>query len=191
MSVGEHLNFLDAGGDETQPTKFAGGKLWTVIDTQVGSGADARGGLLYIAVTPGFDANAHLTGSVATQGYVAIAGNWLLYGDIAVKGDGSDPIVVASVAGPGFFPSGGYGRITPTGVSKIFLYGRATRPDDGFTCYVAFVGPDATDRGCRFGDYNEANWGDDGNFYVEAEYITSRFRVTSANWGTAVGIIPG
>jgi hypothetical protein len=189
-SVGEPLNFLDSGGDETQPTKFAGGKLWTVIDTQVGSGADARGGLLYIAVTPGFDAGGHLTGSVATQGYVAIDGNWLLYGDIAVKGDGSDPIIIASVAGPDFFPSGGYGRITSTGVPKIFLYGKGARPDDGFTCYKAFV-PEASDRGCRFGDYNEANWGDDGNFYAETEYITSRFRVPFANWGTAVGIIPG
>ncbi|MEA2521109.1 MAG: hypothetical protein QOI81_755, partial [Actinomycetota bacterium] len=30
-SVGASLNKLDAGSDETQPTKFAGGKLWTVI----------------------------------------------------------------------------------------------------------------------------------------------------------------
>jgi hypothetical protein len=189
-SVGEPMNKLDAGGDETQPTKYAGGKLWTVIDTKVGSGATARGGLLYIAVTPYFDSVYGLGGTVSQQGYVAIAGNWLLYGDIGVKGNGSDPVIIASVSGPDYYPSAAYGWVTSTGVSQLYLYGKGTRPQDGFECYAAFD-PGAPSRGCRFGDYNEINWGSDGNYYFEANYVTPRFRVPFANWGTAVGILPG
>ncbi|MEA2579976.1 MAG: hypothetical protein QOE83_868 [Actinomycetota bacterium] len=189
-SVGEPMNKLDAGGDETQPTKYAGGKLWTVIDTKVGSNTHARGGLLYIVVEPAFDSVYGLGGTVSDQGYVAIAGNWLLYGDIGVKGDGTDPVIMSSVAGPDYYPSAAYGWITPSGVSQLYLYGKGTRPQDGFQCYRAFD-PSARNRGCRWGDYNEINWGSDGNYYFEANYVTPRFRVPFANWGTAIGILPG
>ena len=189
LSLGEPLNALDSGGDETQPTKFAGGKLWTVIDTQVGSGTSSRGGLLYVVVKPWFS-NGLLQGHVTSQGYVAIRGNWLLYGGIAVKGNGSRPVIVTSIAGPDFYPSSGFGWLTSTGVSKIFLYGKGAGPDDGFSCYPEFD-PGASTRGCRFGDYNEINWGDDGNFYFESEYVTARFRAPFANWGTRVGVLGG
>ena len=33
-SLGEPLNVLDSGGDETQPTTYAGGAVWTMIDTK-------------------------------------------------------------------------------------------------------------------------------------------------------------
>jgi len=188
-SLGEPLNVLDSGSDETQPAKWAGGDIWTVIDTQVGSGSSARGGLLYLAVRPVLSGGT-LTGTVQRQGYVSVARNWLLYGNLAVRGNGTRPVIVASLAGPGVFPSSVYGTVGNNGgVSTLWVYAAGARPDDGFTCYPEFD-PEATTRGCRYGDYNEVNWGQGGNFYMESEYMTPRFRTSLANWGTGVAILP-
>jgi hypothetical protein len=188
-SLGEPLNVLDTGSDETQPAKYAGGNLWTVIDTQIGTGSNARGGLLYLSVTPSLAGGA-LSGSVATQGYVSVHGNWLLYGDIAVRGNGTKPVIVASLAGPDYYPSSVWGWVGSGGVSTLWVYAAGARPDDGFTCYPEYD-PEATGRGCRYGDYNEVNWGQGNSFYFESEYMTPRFRTSLANWGTGVGILPG
>ena len=82
-----------------------------------------------------------------------------------------------------------FGRLVPDeGVDGLHIYRRGVAPEDGFTCYVAFVGDNS--RGCRWGDYSEANLGTDGNFYFETEYTTPRLRTQLANWGTAIGVLP-
>lgn len=188
-SVGEPLPVLDTGDTRTQPTKFAGGHLWTVIDTQVGMGGRARAGLLHLEVAPRFRDGGGIAGRVVDQGYVAVAGHDVTYGDVAVTGNGRRAMLVASLTGPSYYPSAVFGRLVPgEGVDGLHIYRRGVAPEDGFTCYVAFVGDNS--RGCRWGDYSEANLGTDGNFYFETEYITPRLRTELANWGTAIGVLP-
>jgi hypothetical protein len=110
---------------------------------------------------------------VADQGSVAVAGDDVTYGDVAVTGNGRRAMLVASLTGPSYYPSAVFGRLVPgEGVDGLHIYRRGVAPEDGFTCYVAFVGDNS--RGCRWGDYSEANLGTDGNFYFETEYITPR-----------------
>jgi hypothetical protein len=187
-SVGEPENGLDGGSDETQATTLAGGDLWTVIDTALGSNGQ-KSGLLWMRVHPSFT-NTGIAGSVVRQGYVAAQGADLTYGDIAVTADTKSVALVASLSSSQNFPSTVTARITSSGVSALSLYGVGRAPEDGFTCYQAFVGPSAVDRGCRWGDYSEINVGTDGNFWMMSEYITARPRVTAANWGTRIGVTP-
>ena len=189
-SLGEPLRRLDSGDDRTQPTKFAAGQLWTVIDTQVGSGASRRAGLLHVELAPTFATGGGIAGRVTGQGYVAVRGNDLTYGDVAVTANGRSAVLVASLSGPSYYPSAVFGRLAPGGgVAGLHIYRRGVAPEDGFTCYEAFVGAEV-ERGCRWGDYSEANLGTDGRFYMETEYITPRLRTEFANWGTAVGVVP-
>ncbi len=186
----EPINKLDGGGDSATPAKFAGGNVWTVIDTQVGSGSSARSGLLGLAITPHWT-EAGLRGTVAVQGYAAVATNSLDYGDIAVTPDGTSGVVVASLAGPTVYPSAVYLTFSAaTGApTAVHEYLAGARPEDGFTCYTAFVGPGpgGSGRGCRWGDYSMANISPTGAFWFETEYITARARTVFADWGTAMG----
>jgi hypothetical protein len=192
----EPLRKLDTGSDKASTVEYADGKLWTVIDTRVGNGAGARAGLLYLAVNPRMSSAGDLAGAVAYQGYVAVNNAHVHRGDIAVTADGRSVAIVASLSGKDYFPSAVYGRVDPTkgsnGVDALHIYGEGAGPEDGFTCYKAFVGPGpgGVGRGCRWGDYSEINVGTDGNFYMEAEYITPRLRTIFANWGTAIARVP-
>jgi len=187
-SVGEPENGLDGGSDETQATTFAGGDLWTVIDTALGRHGQIAG-LLWMRVHPSFTNNG-IAGIVVRQGYVAAVNADLAYGAIAVTADTNSVALVASLSSSHNFPSAVTARITSAGVSGLSLYGVGAAPEDGFTCYQAFVGPSAVDRGCRWGDYSAINVGTDGNFWMMSEYITARPRVSGADWGTRIGVTP-
>ena len=96
MRPNEPLRKLDGGDDRPQPTKFANGQIWTLIDTKLANG---RAGLLWLAIQPTF-ARVSLSGVVTHQGYLGVATNNLAYGDIAVTPDGAKALVVASLVGP-------------------------------------------------------------------------------------------
>jgi hypothetical protein len=181
-AVGEAENGLDGGSDETQPTKFAVGDVWTIVDTLTDSGNVA---LAWFEITPGFDSNNNLTAHLAHQGYVAIDGNSVAYGAFAVKPDGS-PLIAMDVAGPTIYGSSGYGLLdVNNGLDAVHIGGTGLVPDDGFTCYAAFVG-DRT-RGCRWGDYSDANVGTDGKFWFSGIFFTNAQRRSLSNWNTFLG----
>jgi hypothetical protein len=185
-SVGEKLNYLDSGSDEMQPVWYAGGQLWGILDSRVGSGATLRGGLLWMTVKP-TGSGAGISGTVTHAQFVSVETEWLDYGAIAVNGAGTKAIVVASWAGKDVYPSSVYGWLdTKTWkVSSLTAYLMGVRPVDDFDCYAAF-NPDFA-RGCRFGDYNGAALDKSGkSFTLESEYVSARPRVSFANWGTGL-----
>jgi hypothetical protein len=136
-SVDEAINVLDSGGDEAEPTKFAAGDIWTLTDTNTESGNVA---IAWFEVTPGFDGSNNLIGTMAHQGYVAIADNSVDYGAFAVTASGS-ALIAMDVAGPTIYGSSGYGVLdVDNGLDAVHIAGTGLVPDDGFTCYAAFVG---------------------------------------------------
>lgn len=181
-SVDEPLNALDSGSDMSE-VEYAGGRLWGAIGTAVGGRGDKRDGVLWVQVRPSFT-NGRADGTVVKQGYVAVRTNNLMYPAIGVNAAGTGAMVM-SVAGPTVFPTPSYIPIDRTGVTgpvRVNEFG--TRPDDGFTCYAAFVG--SRDRGCRWGDYSAATADERGRIWMATEYISSGPRVPFANWSTQV-----
>jgi hypothetical protein len=188
-SVGEKLNYLDSGSDEMQPAWYAGGQIWSNLDSRVGVGDTLRGGFLWMTVAPSGSLGSGISGTVTHQQFVSVVGDWLDYGAIAVNGAGTVAIVVASLAGDDIYPSSVYGWLdTHTWkVSSVAIYLQGVRPVDDFDCYEAF-NPDFA-RGCRFGDYNGVALNNTGqSFSLESEYVSAKPRVLFANWGTGLAV---
>lgn len=181
-SVDEPLNTLDSGSDMSE-VEFAADRLWGAIGTSVGGNDDRRDGVLWVQVRPSFR-DGRVDGTIAEQGYVAVPTNNLMYPAIGVNADGEGAMVM-SVAGRTIFPSPSYVPMDLNGVDgpvRVPEFG--SRPDDGFTCYAAFVG--SRERGCRWGDYSAATADARGRIWMATEYISSGPRVPLANWSTQV-----
>jgi hypothetical protein len=90
-----------------------------------------------------------------------------------------------SVSGPRNFPSPAYikyGASGPTG--PVILATSGSAPEDGFTCYAAFVGPNFG--GCRWGDYS-AGAVSNGRVFMATEMIPQGFRSTLGNLASVSG----
>jgi hypothetical protein len=137
--IGEPLNVLDSGSDMSE-VKYVQGRLFGAIGTAVGRDGRKRDGVLWVQVQPTF-ADGRVDGRVVRQGYVAVGNrNSVMYPAIGVNADGQGAMVM-SLAGPNAFPSPSYVKMNLNGVRgpvRVPEFGQ--RPDDGFTCYAAFVG---------------------------------------------------
>ena len=181
--IGEPLNVLDSGSDMSE-VKYVQGRLFGAIGTAVGRGDRRRDGVLWVQVEPTF-ANGRVGGRVVNQGYVAVGNrNSVIYPAIGVNAAGRGAMVM-SLAGPNVYPSPAYVKMNLNGVRgpvRVPEFGQ--RPDDGFTCYEAFVG--SRSRGCRWGDYSSAVADGRGRIWMATEFIPDDARLPLANWGTIV-----
>ena len=130
-----------------EPT-FTNGHIYTQLDTGLANGTS---GAAWGILTPNLSGTT-LTASVAHQGVVAVKNAGLPYPFTAVASNGTGFLLFA-LSGPHNFPSPAYiryGASGPTG--PVILATNGAAPEDGFTCYAAFVGPNFG--GCRWGDYS-------------------------------------
>jgi len=167
---------------EMEPT-YVGGQIYAELDTATKSGSDA---VDWFILKPSLSGST-LSAGVVHQGVVAVAGTSLLYPYTAVDSAGTGYLLF-SLSGPENYPSPAYisyGADGPTGPVMIATQGAA--PEDGFTCYAAFVGPNYG--GCRWGDYSMGVVM--GNrVYMAAEMVPQGFRDTLTNWGTYIWSAP-
>jgi hypothetical protein len=181
-SLDEPVRKLDSGDYRMRQVYFSGGNLWSALGTGVGRG---RAGILWLKVRPTFAAG-QVGGAVTAQGYVSVAGNNVLYPAVAMNKQ-SRGAMVFSIVGPDRFPSAAYTHMGPSGrQGPVHIAKKGAGPEDGFTCYKAFVGDEATERGCRWGDYSAARVGQSGNIWMATEFIPNFSRTDFANWGTVV-----
>ena len=186
---------LAGNDDRMNQAVFAGGRLWGALNTVVKPPEGPTNvGSAYFVVSPSV-AGGQVAGTVTAQGYVAVAGQNLLFPSIAVT-TGGTAVYTASLAGPDFFPSSVYATIDPqAGPSDVHVAGAGLGPEDGFTGYPPFGGPTA-----RWGDYSAAVPDASGSVWLATEYIGQTCtlqefladttcggtRTTFANWGTYV-----
>ncbi len=167
---------------EMEPT-YVGGRLYAQLDTGTKSGSDA---VAWFQIDPTLSGST-LTANVANQGMVAVKNASLLYPYTAVDSAGNGYLLF-SLSGPDNYPSPAYisyGSSGPTGSVMIATPGAL--PEDGFTCYTAFVGPGYG--GCRWGDYSMGVVMG-GRVFMGAEMVPTGFRDTYTNWGTYIWSAP-
>jgi hypothetical protein len=158
---------------------------------------DTRAGIVFYIVKPVAGLGA-VTGSVAKQGYVGLAGNNLTYPTVAALNNGRGTLSF-TVTGDDFYPSVGYAALDPNaGAGEIHIAQPGVGPHDGFTAYKFYVGdPPRT----RWGDYGAAV-ADGHDIWIAAEYIAqtctltqyltapvgscSGTRTALGNWGTHI-----
>jgi hypothetical protein len=167
---------------EMEPT-YTDGHIYAELDTATAGGSD---GVDWFILSPKLSGST-LSASVLHQGTVAVHDTSLLYPYTAVDYAGVGYLLF-SMSGPHTYPSPGYiryGADGPTGPVIAATAGAA--PEDSFTCYSAFVGPNYG--GCRWGDYSMGVVMS-GRVYMATEYIPQGYRDTLANWGTYVWSAP-
>ncbi len=162
----EILSHLDSNDSRMQQVFYANGKVWGALDTAVTVGGANKAGIAYFVVKPDLSTGT-LAGSMAKQGYLALAGNNLTYPSIAVLPNGRG-VMSFTVVGADNFPSVGYASmdaLVGAGDVHVAIAGEGTA--DGFTSYKSFVGnPPRT----RWGDYGAAVV-DGRSIWVAQEYI--------------------
>jgi hypothetical protein len=163
---------------EMEPT-YVGGQIYAQLDTATASGSDA---VDWFIIDPTLSGST-LSATVAHEGTLAVKGTSLLYPYTAVSSAGVGYLLF-SLSGPNNYPSPGYIAYNvhgPTGSVIVATPGAA--PEDGFTCYAAYVGPSYG--GCRWGDYSQGVVMNQ-RVIMATEMIPSGFRDTLTNWGTYI-----
>jgi hypothetical protein len=169
---------LQADFDAIQEVTYTGGKLYAEADTATGSGAGAA----WFELTPKLT-SAGLTATVSHEGYVTVKGQNLIYPVIAVNGAGHG-YMSFTLSGHSYYPSAAYVRFLPTGPSgDIHVAAAGAGPEDSFTCYAAFVGPNYG--GCRWGDYS-MGVAMGSRVYQATEVVPPTGRDYLTNWGTFI-----
>ena len=178
--AGEIQTDFDA---EMEPT-YTNGHLYAQLDSATTSGTS---GADWFILKPSLSGNT-LSASVVHQGSVQVSGTSLMYPYTAVNAAGNGYLLF-SLSGTHNYPSPAYiaynGATGPTGPVRIATPG--TAPEDGFTCYAAFVGPNYG--GCRWGDYS-MGVAMGSRIFMGAEMIPPTYRDEISNWGTFIYSAP-
>jgi hypothetical protein len=120
---------------------------------------------------------------VVRQGYVAVAGDSVIFPSLAFADDQAG-VLAFTLVGPDYFPSAAYVKVSDEGTSDVHIAAAGAAPDDGFSGYVFYSGGHVG----RWGDYSAAV-SDGSSVWFATEYIPHLPRTALANWGTFIGKI--
>jgi len=189
---------LDSGDSRMQQVVYAAGSLWGALGTAVEVGGEARAGIAWFLVKPGWAGGA-LGASLRAQGYLAVAGQNVTYPSVAALPDGRGALAFTLV-GPEHYPSAAYALVDAVrGVGAVHVAAEGAGPSDGFTGYRFFEGDPAVE---RWGDYGAAV-ARPGSIWIASEYVAQACpyvvffldstcqgtRTQFANWGTRISRI--
>jgi hypothetical protein len=173
--VGPSPNTTENGLDpsDTRPLTlwYAGGRLFGALDTIMQVGGNIEAGPAWFDITPGLTAS---ESGIASQGYLGVAGNNVIYPSVATTTAGTG-YMDFTLAGAGYFPSQAYvawGPSGPTGSLSVAANGAAPLDDFCEYAYYNCAGTNPPSARPRYGDYSMAAY-DSGTVYVANEYVAS------------------
>ncbi len=172
-------SLLDSGDNRMQQVQFAGGTVWGELGTSLTIPNDPveRAGAAWFNVRPGLSSGVITSAKMLRQGYVGMAGNYVIYPAVQATPSGKVAMVF-TLSGATRFPSAAY-AVMPSGGTQ---FGPITVAAAGTTNYD----PNAS----RWGDYSWAVLDPSGkSVWMATEYIPPKASQTTdgaANWGTRV-----
>ncbi|HEX9993363.1 MAG TPA: hypothetical protein VGB14_10585 [Acidimicrobiales bacterium] len=185
---------LDSSDTRVFNTWYDGERVWGTLDTIVEVGGNIQAGGAWFAFRP--------DGTVAGQGYLAVAGNNVIYPGLATLPDGRGAVGFTLV-GDDWFPTAAYSLVADGRVG-VFVAATGLAPEDGFCEYVFenCAGTEPPSPRPRWGDYPAATTYN-GQVWFANEYIASnctyeewladftchRTRGLIANWSTRVSAV--
>lgn len=178
QSLGAPEEFIDSGDDRMQNAVYASGHLWAGLNTIVSDGSNTNTGIAYFDVKPSMNGG-QLSAKLQGQGYIAVAGNSVIYPGTGVTADGS-AAAAFTVAGPGIYASAAYAHINPSHAGAVQIVAPGQAPQDDFSGYPLFNGSGVA----RWGDYS---WGvaDGNSLWLATEFIPGG--IDGANYYTDFG----
>lgn len=183
---GAPLGFLNTNDDRMNQVVFADGILYGGVNSLLKVKGAEHQGIAWFGVKPSFNGPT-LNGKVVRQGYVAVAGEDVLFPSLGINSDGNG-VIAFTLAGNDFFPSAAYSDVIGGfGLPFVHVAGAGQDPDDGFTIYPQEGGNGVG----RWGDYSAAV-ADGDRIWFANEYIPKACstltdvtcRTSLANWGT-------
>lgn len=175
-------SLINTGDDRMQQVQYIGGHVLGALDSSVTIPGDsaARSGAAWFDAQPSLSGNT-IGGATLQQGYVVLAGNYLMYPAIQRAPDGKT-VIVMSLSGASRYPSAVY-SVLNSGASSfgpVNVAAGGTGPYD----------PAAT----RWGDYSWSVLDPSGHsIWGATEYIPPKSSQTPdglRNWGTRVFEVP-
>jgi hypothetical protein len=174
---------LQADFNAIQQVTYTNGTLYAEAATGISGN---RVGTAWFAIAPSLSGTT-LSATVTDEGYVAVAGQSLIYPVIAVNASGQG-FIAFTLSGKNYYPSAAYVQFGPSGpTGPIHVAAMGAGPEDSFTCYAAFVGPNYG--GCRWGDYS-MGVAMGSRVYLATETVPNSARDYLTNWGTFVWSAP-
>ena len=172
-------SLIDSGDDRMQQTQFVNGTLWGELDTALNIPGDSttRAAALWLAVKPTVTSGQISGATIANQGYVAQAGDNVLYPALQADANGNAAMVF-TLTGGNLYPSAAYASL-------------ASGTGNFGTVRVAAAGTGPYDPNAgRWGDYSWAVADPvQDAFWMATEYVppvSSQTPDRAANWGTRV-----
>ena len=159
--------FLNPDDSRLQTCQFVSGDTWCSLSTAIAIKNDpaTRDGVAWFELST--------SGSIAAQGYVASAGNYLIYPAIVHSASGSTGIVFTLTSG----------SINP---SAAYVFAGSGTAFGGV--HIAALGASpSTDGAARWGDYSWATLDPNGtDLWMATEYVPSGFQNPITNFGTRI-----
>jgi hypothetical protein len=186
--LGQHFGdpeeFLNADDDRQQQVYYAGGRLYTALDTKLPN--EDQDGIAWFVIQPQAT-DTSVTAHIVHQGYIGIANGHLLYPAFSATNSGSG-IIGFSFSGTNFFPSAGYVHYENGAIgTQVHTAALGQNAQDDFSGYPQFgaVPPGVA----RWGDYSAAFVSPTGHLWFASEYIPNELqkpRTQFTDWGTFV-----
>jgi hypothetical protein len=186
---------LDSSDTRLLQVWHADGSVWGALDTVVNVGGEERAGIAYFVVDPALHGRGRLDGRIVKQGYLAVAGNNVIYPAMAVRPDRNGAMAFTLV-GKDHYPSAAYALMNGWGTSDVHVAAEGRGPQDGSNEYQTFGGR------ARWGDYGGAVT-DGRTIWMASEYIAQTCtyeqyladptcggtRVQYGNWSTRISAV--
>jgi hypothetical protein len=179
-----HLPRIETNDDRMMQVVYAGGHLWSGLNTAVTTPqGPTLSGIAWFATTPSVSDSGSVSAGLAGQGYLGVNKEDVFYPSIGVTPAGR-AVMVFSLAGPDYHPSAAWTPLSlTTGTGPIYIAAAGTNADDDFSVLKAFGGDGVNS---RWGDYSAAVSDTSGTVWIATEYISGLERTPSVNWATYV-----
>ena len=189
-SLGDPLALINTNDDRMNQVTYSQGLLYGAVNSKLKVGGATQTGIAWFAVDPDFKGPT-LTGTIANQGYVAVAGNNVIFPSVGVDAD-SDGAIAFTLVGPNYFPSAAYSILDKGKVFKlVHVAGAGQDPEDGFTGHPQSAAMEWPD-----GATIPPPASDGERIWFASEYIPEACSVNAPpcrevlfNWGTFVASV--
>jgi hypothetical protein len=183
LVVDKRLALLDANDDRMNQVVYAGGHLWSGVNTAVKTPqGPTLVGIAWFATTPATGTDGTLSAGMIGQGYLGVNGEDVLFPSIGVTPAGK-AVMGFTLAGPNNHPSAAWAPLSlATGAGPVYVAAAGQNAADDFSAIKAFGGNGSS----RWGDYTAAVSDASGTIRMGTEYISGLERTPLANWATFV-----
>lgn len=180
-SLGDPLELLNTNDDRMNQVIYSKAVLLGGVNSKMKVAGQDQTGVAWFGVRPAFSASG-LNATMATQGYIAVAGNNVFFPSPAASPTAA--AMVFTLSGPSYYPSMAYSvaDVAEGGFKQVHVGGPGVAPEDGFSGYPQYGGNGVA----RWGDYTAAA-SDGATIWLASEYIpcgSLACRTSLANWGT-------